>query len=81
VDGLGPEDVVTIEFPMVESTETYLVRDVKYTCHLKGNTLVDISPRAVAPTAYPTYQRDAFKEAKAPMRAAKRYVAPLTIRW
>ena len=81
LEGLGPDDEVTIEFPMVESTETYRLRDTRYTCQFKGNTLVDISPRDERPTAYPTYRRDQFRADKAPMRAVERYVAPFGIRW
>ncbi|MBM4028755.1 MAG: hypothetical protein FJ280_25680, partial [Planctomycetes bacterium] len=44
---LAPQDVVTIEFPMVETVERYTDKTYEdtYTCVFKGNTLVDISPR------------------------------------
>ena len=93
VEGLTPGDVVTIEFPMVETIEKYtdLSYGQQYTCHLKGNTLVDISPREDRPSwtnmgsddgatfpvrkGYPLYERDVYKRAKAPTKKVQRYVA------
>jgi len=97
VEGLAPRDVVTIEFPMVETVEkhTELTYRQEYTCHFKGNTLVDISPRAERPhytrmglddgtvfpvvKGYPLYQRDFYKREKAPMKKAQRYVSAVLI--
>ena len=80
-EGLGEGDVVTIEFPMVETTTKYTVRDDKeYTCHFKGNTLVDISPRDEE-LGYPLFLRDHLKQDKAPMKKVARYVSPVTIEW
>ena len=95
VDGLAARDVVSIEFPMVETTEHYTepTYAVRYTCQFKGNTLVDISPRAgelawtmvgqddgvtlPAKTGYPIYQREHLKDDKAPMKETTRYVSPV----
>ncbi len=79
--GLAAADAVTVQFPMVEATETYRVRDTRYRCHFRGNTLVDISPRSNAPTEYPTYLRNHYMTDRAPMKAVERYVSPFTIRW
>ena len=51
VKGLKGKDVVSIEFPMVETTEkhTELTYGIQYNCQFKGNTLVDISPRSERP--------------------------------
>ena len=51
VDGLKEKDKVTITFPMVETTERHTAPTygITYTCQFKGNTLVDISPRAERP--------------------------------
>jgi hypothetical protein len=68
VDGLQAGDTVQIEFPMVETKETYTLKwrpedrwlevgnpgytwkphdpPERYTLFLKGNTVVDVSPRA-----------------------------------
>ena len=103
-DGLREKDVVTVEFPMVEETVEYTVpvgvyvpkeppnRDelsrTRYTCHFRGSTLVDISPRdgrrwLTAPDEqpYPIYERDHYKGNRAPMKKVTRYVAPHTVPW
>ena len=51
VKSLKAKDQVTITFPMVETTERHTAPtyDITYTCKFKGNTLVDISPRAKRP--------------------------------
>ena len=48
VSDLENRDEVTITFPMVETTEEHTepTYEQTYTCHFKGNTMVDISPRA-----------------------------------
>jgi hypothetical protein len=103
-DRLSENDVISIEFPVVEETVEYTVPDgvhvpeadyerpsrtrTRYTCHFKGNTLVDVSPRGgrellVSPDQqpYPIYQRDRYRGNRAPMKKVTRYVAPYTIRW
>lgn len=103
-DKVSPSDEITIEFPIVESIETYqngweglqipgwtevtlpLITDVKpdpfayiastgqnkpteltiYTCHFKGNTLVDIYPREQG-LGCPLYRREHLKKDTAPM--------------
>ena len=80
-DALGEKDVVTIEFPMVETTEKYTVHDRQFTCQFRGNTLVDISPRPEG-TGYPLYtKRSQYKAEKAPMKKVTRYVSPTIIQW
>ena len=46
-----------------------------YTCHFKGNTLVDISPREEG-AGYPIYLRDHYKQVQAPLKKVTRYVSP-----
>ncbi len=92
VDALAPHDEVHLTFPIVETTEyhTEPTYGIQYTCHFKGNTLVDISPRpeefawtvmasddgARIPIkkGYPIYLRDFYKRDKAPMKKISRYV-------
>jgi len=51
------------------------LRPVTYTMMFKGNTLVDIAPRATGP-GYPLYQRTAQRNGTtAPMKNVTRYVA------
>lgn len=51
VEGLLPWDMFRVEFPVVESTETFTLRSYQRqcTCDFRGNTLVDISPRLDRP--------------------------------
>jgi len=52
IENTAAGDVITIEFPMVTTIETYTERTYrsKFTLTMKGNTLVDISPRTKAPS-------------------------------
>ena len=97
IDGLAPAQVVAIEFPLVETVEKHAEKTygLEYTCRLKGNTLVDISPRPDAPAwadmasddggqfavnkGYPLYLRDFYNADEAPLKTAERYVAPRLI--
>jgi len=98
---LEGREVVTIEFPMVETTETYylMTREVgpkwweekeklpQYVLHLKGNTCIQIDfPNGEkfgmrSPKLYPVYQREHYREDKAPMKKVLRYVAPRLVDW
>jgi hypothetical protein len=93
IDGLSSGDIVTVEFPVVETVEKHTVVDYghEYTCLYKGNTLVDISPRADRPArtvdrsddghefpvnkGYPLYLRDHYQARVAPTKEQERYVA------
>ena len=79
---LQNSDVLTIDFPMVEQTVTSTYQyDKTYTCHFKGNTLVDIAPRDDNPIGYPIYLRDHYKQDKAPLRRVIRFVTPRVVKW
>ena len=78
-DGLKPTDVITLRFPVKESTVRYTVnaqtdKEQIYTCTFRGSTMVDISPRDTAPTSYPLYLRDHMRAEKAPMKQVTRFV-------
>ena len=82
VNGVAGADVITVESPMVETTETYTLPSYpdRYTLSMKGNTLVDISPRPEKPihlkhgsddgaifpigTGYPIYLRDHYRDGR-----------------
>ena len=51
VEDLRPSDVIRVEFPVVDSTETFTLPSYQRqcTCDFRGNTLVDISPRLDGP--------------------------------
>jgi hypothetical protein len=94
---LSADDVVIIQFPMVETTEQYTLMwkendfwkestnpnnnwtppaepDV-FTFHLKGNTVMDVSPRPQR-IGYPLYERTYYQANQAPMNNVTRYIAP-----
>jgi len=79
-EGLKPNDVVTILFPVRETTASYTANantpsEQPYSCTFRGSTLVDISPRDESPTSYPFYLRDHLRRDKAPMKTVTRFVA------
>jgi hypothetical protein len=65
---VGPDGWVPPEDPEV------------YTCRFRGNTLMDISPRAEGP-GYPLYRRDHYKKDAAPMVEVSRYVSSAIPEW
>jgi hypothetical protein len=51
----------------------------RYTFSFKGNTVVDVTPRANVP-GYPLYQRDYLKRSQAPLKQVTRYVSPVVVK-
>ena len=86
-DSLKPGDVITITFPVPETTARYTVnahtvQEQVYTCTFRGSTLIDISPRDTAPTSYPLYQRQHMRAAEAPMKEVQRFVPErIVLKW
>jgi hypothetical protein len=83
-DNLQRGDVVTLTFPVKETTARYTVNartpaEQVYTCDFRGSTLVDISPRDQSPTSYPLYQREHLRRDKAPVKTVERFAASRTI--
>jgi DUF1680 family protein len=83
-DGLRAGDVLTLVFPVKETTARYTVNartpaEHAYACTFRGSTLVDISPRDNSPTSYPLYQRADLRRDKAPTKTVERFVASKTI--
>ncbi|RKZ71272.1 MAG: hypothetical protein DRQ57_18910 [Gammaproteobacteria bacterium] len=81
---LKPDDVITLTFPVKETTSSYTInansdKEQVITCTFRGGTCVDISPRDEAETSYPLYQRDHMKKDKAPMKTKTRFVADQTV--
>jgi hypothetical protein len=97
VEDLAPKDIVTIEFPVADTTEEHTepAYELQYSCRFRGNTLLDITPRAARPVrthdmsddgsvfdvnkGYPLYLRDSYKGNRAPMKKVQRYVSPVII--
>jgi hypothetical protein len=102
LDGTQAGDQVRVEFPMVESKETYTLKwkpesrwleginpgprwkpadsPGRYTFLMKGNTLIDVSPRPQGP-GFPLYQRTYYQQTKAPTKQVTRYISPVTVKW
>lgn len=92
IGGLANGDEIAVEFPMKETTEKWTepTSETTYTCRFRGNTLMDISPRAERPAypkmssddggafpvvkGYPIYLRNHLKGDKAPMKKTQRFV-------
>ncbi len=89
IDKLKPGDVVTIEFPLVEWTETWSSGVIPgepfnavLTIKLKGNTVISITPPLV-PEPDGLYQARAAKysAAMAPMKKVTRYTTDFRLAW
>ena len=79
---LQPQDRIEITFPMVQSEEKIHLVNTDYTYQFKGNTVVDVSPRAPkAPGRKPIYQRDRYKQKRAPLVKKSRFVPAKMIQW
>jgi hypothetical protein len=97
VEGLAPQDVVAIEFPVADTTEEHLepAFEIQYACRFRGNTLLDITPRATRPVrthdmsddgsvfdvnkGYPLYLREPYKGTSAPTKKVQRFISPAII--
>ena len=77
-DGLAGGEKIRVEFPVPETTEQYTICGTRYTVSLRGNTVVDITPREsddeAAENRYLFFQREHLKSRSTPMREVKRFV-------
>ncbi len=78
VGNLKRDDHLTVEFPMREKTFFQVISGFPYKLTLKGNTVVDIDPKG---KINPIYQRDQYKQEKAPLKKVIRFVSRETILW
>ena len=80
VDDVSPDDKITLSFPMRETRAPYTAnagvpdKETTYTCHFRGSTCVDISPRDESPLRYPLYVRQHMRAVEAPMKKTTRFV-------
>lgn len=77
--------VITIIFPVRESTASYTVnansdREQVYSCTFRGSTLVDISPKDADPRNYPLYLREHMRNDTAVMKEAEVFVPETVVR-
>lgn len=78
VRDLRSGDTVTVEFPVKEQTAVRLIGEFPYRVTLKGNTVVDMSPKG---KICPIYQREKYKTDKVAMRKITRFVSREALLW
>ena len=86
VDLVKPGDVIELRFPVAEETVRLTAHartqaETLYTICMRGNTVVDISPRDQSPTVVRLYRRGHMKAHKAPMKSTTRTVLPHIPKW
>jgi len=74
---LKPGDIIRLEFAQPESIDQYFVpsNQRKLAIHLRGSTVLDLSPRDHDPTVIPMMMRDHMKADKAPMHTVRRFAS------
>jgi hypothetical protein len=85
-DDLRPADRIELHFPVRQETiHRTAGRGTKaetvYTITMRGNTVVDISPRDTSPRVYPMYLRDHIRAVETPTKTVQRFVAKGFPRW
>lgn len=85
-DDLKPEDMIRLDFPVANekfrrTAHAGTKDETLYTISVRGNTVVDISPRDEDPVHYPFYRRPEFQRAEAPMRQVERRVSDYIPAW
>jgi len=80
VENLHPGENVTVRFRTKQRTARFTWDGTTYTCTFRGNTVVDISPRAEG-VPYPIYERDDMQGGPASMKRTTRFVAERIIGW
>ena len=78
VGSAGPEDKVTLAFPIQERTVTEMIGNVLYTLVIRGNEVVFMDPPG---TNHPLYQRAHYRENATRWRKISRFVAQESITW
>jgi len=86
VDDLKPGDMIRLDFPVAVETfqRTAHARtkdETLYTINVRGNTVMDISPRDEDPLHYPFYLRHELQQTKAPIRQVERRVSDYIPGW
>ena len=74
VDEVKPGDVIELRFPVAEERVQLTAHartddETVHTIDMRGNTVMDISPRDEGPTVFPLYQRDHMKGNNAPTKS------------
>jgi hypothetical protein len=76
IRGLSKGQVVTLEFPLLDRTDTYTIANREFEVAFRGSTVISVKARDGAPVeAYSFYRRQQYLSGKAPMRHTQRFVA------
>lgn len=75
IDGLSPGSKITLTFPVETTKEQHKVGDRTYTLTVKGNTVVDVTPRTDSTDVYQYYLRAQLRGSEAPTKEVARFVA------
>ena len=82
VDRVKGKSVIELNFPVAEQTIKRTAFGTQYTIHMRGNTVVDVSPRDTSPATYKMYLRNHLKTGrKAPMKEVTRFVSSTIPKW
>jgi hypothetical protein len=90
-EGLEPDDVLTIQFPMVERTEVWMIPKCfpgwpgpdqqLHTCRFRGNTLIEVTPPLLKDIPLYQHRPEEFKSLRVPMKKVTRYVTNQRLQW
>ena len=75
---VSPNDVVTLTFPIAETTHHLQIEKGPYTVIRRGNDVVAIDPPG---TNHPLYQRDHCRTDETPLRTVARFAPDTTLVW
>lgn len=73
-----PGDLVSVTFPIPQSSRKETIGNTPYTLSIKGNTVVNIDPPGING---PLYQRNYYLTPKAPSRKVERFIPEESITW
>lgn len=86
VDNLASGDMIRLDFPVAEETfqrtaHAKMEHETLYTIRVRGNTVVDLSPRDRDPAHYPLYRRHKLAQGEAPLKQVERRVSSYIPTW
>jgi hypothetical protein len=79
-EDLQPGEELEVRFPVRDRTERFTLDGKEYAAHLRGNTVVEISPRQSG-VGYPIYERSECRTEHAPLRRARRHIPAQVLKW
>ena len=74
-EGLQTGQIIRLEFPNPETTDTYTIKNQVYRLKFRGSTVVDIDPKSKDPGEITLYERSRLLAREAPRHTVQRFVA------